>query len=34
MLKKIKEFWKRGKKDKWGESQIREMAKLGGRLVL
>jgi hypothetical protein len=32
--KKIKAMFKRSKADKWAETQIREMGKLGGRLVL
>jgi len=34
MWKKIKTAFVRTKADKWAENQIREMAKLGGRLVL
>jgi hypothetical protein len=34
MLKKIKEFFTKGNGDEWGKKQIKEMAKLGGRLVL
>jgi len=34
MWKKVKAIFKRTKADKWAENQIREMAKLGGRLVL
>lgn len=34
MWRKVKAIFIRTKADKWAENQIREMAKLGGRLVL
>jgi hypothetical protein len=34
MWKTVKVIFQRTKADKWAENQIREMAKLGGRLVL
>jgi len=34
VLGKIKSAFVKTKADKWAENQIREMAKLGGRLVL
>jgi len=34
MWEKVKVIFRKTKADKWAENQIREMAKLGGRLVL
>ena len=34
MLKRILEKLRRGRGESWGKSQIREMAKLGGKLVV
>ena len=34
LMTKIRSLVKRNKKDNWGARQVKEMAKLGGRLVL
>jgi hypothetical protein len=34
MLKKIKDFFGKKGEENWGAKQVKEMAKLGGRLIL